>query len=60
MDILIFIKLNLKGRADVYSLLVVALNVCGGLMYTPFFVLKYFVSFLVLQSSRREKECWFY
>ena len=38
--------------AVVYSLFVVAHNVCGGLVLDPCFVWQYSVSFLVLQSSR--------
>ena len=47
----------LPHSAVVYSLFVVTPVACGGLLLGPCFVLEYFVSFLVLQSShmgRRE------
>ena len=43
----------------VYSLVVVALVVCGGLLVlNPWFVLQYFESFLVLKSSCWRRESW--
>ena len=41
------------ASAVIYSVLLVASMVCWGLVLGPCFVLQYFVSFLVLQSS-----CW--
>ena len=40
----------------VYSLFIDATIVCGGLVLGLYFVLQYVVSFLVLQSSRWERE----
>ena len=46
--------------ADAYSLLVVSLVVCGGLVLGLCFVVQYFVSFLVLQQSHWRRESWLF
>ena len=40
----------------VYALFIVAPIVCGGLVFGYWFVMKYFVSFLVLQPSHLGRE----
>ena len=40
------------------SLFIVATIVCGCFVFCPCFVVQYIVSFLVLQSSCRGRECW--
>ena len=44
----------------IYYILLLPLFVCvwRGVVLGPSFVLQYFVSFLVLQSSRRERKSW--
>ena len=46
------------GSVFVYLLFIIAPTVCGGFVLGPCFVVRYFVSFLVLQSSRWERESW--
>ena len=47
------------GSVVVDSLFNVAPIVCWGFVFCPSFVMHYLLSFLVLQSSSRERESWF-
>ena len=46
------------GSVVVYSLFIVAPIICGAIVFGPSFVMQYFVSSLVLQTSRCGRESW--
>ena len=47
-----------EQKLHIDVLLIVAPILCGGSVFGPCFVMQYLVSFLVLQSSSRERESW--